>query len=180
MRLFKISIIVLILHSCVAKQPLYDNNGNCNYYKNEIDEFTNERIKQTYFKYLTDPNLIPSVYTKLLKVGGMKKNDDRYLKISLILKNRGFNVQKGRDLMFLDLDNNVIKLKFPETKTSKYDRNGNSFYLVQNFKLNDTQFEKFKESKFKKIRYYTMDGYVNIDIDLDKRILISQIMKCIE
>ncbi|MGO3183526.1 MAG: hypothetical protein ACTIJ9_11925 [Aequorivita sp.] len=172
----KFLIIINLLTLCACGSAQIQSKDNCKYQRNEIDDFTGKQIKETTFYHISKKTNFNGTY---LKVGALKNGNINYLQVSLLIQGRAFNLEEGKELMFLDVNKNVTKLIIPKTQTSDY--NGtDAFYVIESFPLDSVIYEKLINTTFVKARYETMDGYLDFDIPEKSRNAISSVLKCIQ
>jgi len=141
---------------------------NCKYEKNEIDEFTKNKILETKFEWLT-----PNQGYAFKKI-----NKSKNLKIKLNY-NSVFSIRKNDKIMFLTENNEPITLLFEETVISNI-LNLNNFYIITLINISDKIVDRFKNESINKIRIYYSDGYLDYDVKEKRAKKFKEILKCIE
>ena len=161
---------------CASVSAQIQSKDNCKYQRNEIDDFTGKQIKETTFYHISKKVNFKGTY---LKVGALKNGNENYLQVSLLIQGQAFNLEEGKELMFLDVNKDVTKLTIPKTQTSAY--NGtDAFYSIESFPLDSEIYEKLLNTTFVKARYETMAGYIDFDLPKKSRNVISSVLKCIQ
>ena len=165
-----ILFLIMISSLSVAAQ-------DCKFKKNEVDEFTKQKVLETKQETLSKSGTFYSAIT------AKKINDQRILEVyfsSLSL----FSLYEGKTLMLLTDKGDVIELKFPESKVS--DRLYNSaaktttWFQTQYFPLNDDTYRKLLSSKINKVRVNSSDGYIDSEVKDKWWKKDQELLKCIE
>lgn len=153
--------VILITSSLLYSQE-------CKYDKNEVDEFTKNKILETKFEWLG--NNFGYNFKKI--------NDSKFLRIE-IHHSKVFSIRDGSKLMFLTEKEEPITILFPKYEISKVSSASN-YYVVQYLNLSEELLSRFKNEKISKARIYTTDGYLEIDIKDKRSIKFKELLKCIE
>jgi len=174
MKKIRLILLLIIFSSCGSMNIPTD--GKCVYQRDEVDDFTGKIIKETKYYHISKKTNFNGSY---LKVSGLKNDDEKYLQVSLLIQGQAFNLEEGKELLFLDDEKNISRLIIPQTKTSDYN-GSDAFYVIERFPLSAKKYAEFKNNSFVKVRYETMDGYLDFDIPENSRDVISYVLGCLE
>lgn len=157
-------LIMLLFSSCL----IYSQD--CKYKKNEVDEFTKNKILETNYEWLGEQ----TGYT--LK----KVNESRFLQVR-IESFKMLSIHEGSKLMFLTEKEDPITILFPKFDISKRsDSPLKEYYIVESIPLSDDIYERFKNETTTKVRIYTSDGYIEKKIKDKRALKFRELLKCIE
>ncbi len=127
---------------------------------NEIDDFTNERVKITSWKTIT-MNMQFTAYFKIAKI-----NDNIFFHLKLIFGSRVFSIKEDQELMFKLENGDVISLFNPKFIIScrgcgSIDINGSGMQGVHiAFPMPYQKSVMLEDNVIEKFRIYTSKGYI--------------------
>lgn len=165
-----ITITILIFHSLIAFSQ------DCEYIKNEVDIFTKDTIVHTKYDMLAKSNS----GTQVVRIQGIKINQKKYLRVYLVSPSI-FSTVKGKKFLLLDENKNVYTFDFNTEQIASNNSVGyvESWYIIENFQLDSISLENLINNKFIKLRYYTQDHYVELDIKSKHSKNINKIISCL-
>jgi len=151
---------------------------NCKYEKNEVDEFTKNKILKVKGSDIFRTSMFTGLSFQMSKI-----NDIKFITFALVSKN-AFVLEEGNDkLMFKTKDGRIINIAFNKTIVSEIQNMpnvGTLFFAHQNVKLTDDLISQLNDIEIIKARIYIKDGYIEEDVKKKSFKNISTDLKCIE
>ncbi|RUT68638.1 hypothetical protein D0817_19965 [Flavobacterium cupreum] len=170
----KITFLILLLAAN------YISAQNCKYKRNEVDEFTKNKILETKEDIFTisGMGLGFSCGYALLKI-----NDVRYLKLH-VMSPSIFTLRSEHEIMFKTDSENTINLQFIDTQiaTGTYNTTLKSTHwgAFTAIPISDEIYQRLLNEKISKLRIYTTDGYRDDDVSEKRDKKFKELLKCIE
>lgn len=165
----KITIVLLMAMAVGYSQ-------NCKYEKNEVDEFTKNKILVVKGSEIFKTSMFTGLYFQISKI-----NETKFITFSLT-SGSVFVLEKGENkIMLKTKDEQIINIGFDETLVSEIVTGsiGIMCYCHQRVLLNDNLLYKLKNVEIIKVRIYTKDGYIEKEVKNKHSKNISQDLKCI-
>lgn len=152
---------------------------DCKYKRNEVDEFTKDKILETKPELFTISGMGLGFSTSysLLKI-----NDQKFIKFNVTSPSI-FTLQKGSEIMFKVEAENPIILTFPESIVANGSYNtslksthwGGSIVIP----INDINYQRLLNEKITKLRVYTANGFIDDDISEKRDKKFKALLTCI-
>lgn len=176
-----ITIVLSLLLTEVSLIGQTEKKIKCKYEKNEIDDFTKNKIVLTKDKELFSKTPLLESYTSILTVSGYSTNGenslffnyeghdapsyivDRYFKIDLLLEN-----------------DEVISLH--DGEGSDWQKIGIWDYNYKYYKIDSVHWQKLKNISLKKIRIHIHHDKTQATLDISKKNkdIIQEVIYCVE
>ncbi|URM37195.1 hypothetical protein [Flavobacterium anhuiense] len=170
----KITLPFLLLYSS------FIFSQDCKYKRNEIDEFTKNKILETKENLFTLSGMglgFSCAYT--LK----KINDNRYINLHITAPSI-FTLRESHEIMFKTEKDSTIDLKFIESIVANgtYNTSLKSTHWSAQTMIPITAeaYERLKNEKITKLRVYTVDGHHDDDVSEKRDKKFKELLKCIE
>lgn len=162
--------ILLISSLCLSS---FFSFGQCDYLRNEVDEFTKLKILETDFKVLS----YASFQREVIRVQGVKINDDRILRCYFVYP-QIFSLEAKSKLMLLNEEGEVFTLYNTKYQIAKH--NGvNAWYCIVNYSLNSESYQNLMGFIPVKARYYTTEGYIQHEVKKKRSESIVEVLSCL-
>lgn len=148
--------------------------------ENEVDEFTNNKIKRTSWETLN----MTTKFTAYFRISRINSHD--YFELKMMFggyRGKVFSIDKDQEIMFKLNNGEFVKLPNLEytitcTGCGAKGLSGSSAQGIKvSYLLNKEEFEILKNNKVIKMRIYTNDGYVESEI---KEKHVKKIPKALE
>jgi len=152
----------------------------CKYKRNEVDEFTKNKILETKEGVFTISGMGLGFSTGFAL---MKVNNDRFLKLNVTSPSI-FTLQNGSEIMFKVEGADPIVLNFPESIVANgvYNTSIKSTLWSGSIAipLSEENYKRFLNEKISKLRVHTANGYVDDDVSEKRDKKFKELLKCIE
>lgn len=145
--------------------------SQCKYLRDDVDKFTNDTIKQTRFNRLCYKGIRCFNYAFALM------NGYKYLMVSYVSSSI-YSVRDDAKLMLLMDDGSVINLNV--IKGGIAGPSLSVWYLEVYLPLSDDNYDLLRSKSISTIRYFTADGYVELDTKPKNSNLFKKMLLCIE
>lgn len=154
----------------------FSYSQNCEFIKDEVDEFTKNQTQITKPLKFSQKNL----QSEVVSVQAIKINNNRYLRVYFTLM-KSFAIEDNAKLMFLDEEKNVTEFTFNEYKIADYSQQlySQRWETSYDFILTDDEYKKLVMTNFKKLRFYTTNGYVEHEIKKKFSNNLRNVLRCI-
>lgn len=162
--------ILLIISLCLSSSFSY---GQCDYSRNEVDEFTKLKILETNFKVLS----YASFQREVIRIQGVKIGDQRVLRCYFVSQ-QIFSLDAGSKLMLLNKQGEVITLLNPKYQVAK-DNGMATWHCIVNYPLDSELYQNLIDFIPTKVRYYTDEGYVQHEVKKKRSKRIMKILSCL-
>lgn len=161
-----ITLLCLSASLCLSSQ--------CVYIKNEVDEFTGLKVKET-----EDASLYYTLFGQM-KVSFRAIDDNYYLKL-YFSSSSIWSISEGSELMLKLQDSSIVSVKCVERVVADYIVSGSSTLWYGYIKFNITKADLINlgTKDLLKLRLYTTDGYIEKDIKAAKTQSIKELATCI-
>ena len=140
---------------------------DCKYQRNEVDEFTKNKIIETKFEWLGEQ----TGYT-------LKKINNTQILAMYLESFNVFSIKDGAKIMFLTEKEDPITLIFPKYEISKRGKSS-EFYISENIILSNKEYERLQNETISKVRFYTTDGYIEKNVKEKRASKFRDQLKCI-
>lgn len=162
--------ILLVISLCLSS---FFSFGQCDYLRNEIDEFTKIKILETDFKVLS----YASFQSEVIRVQGVKLDDQKALRCYFV-RQQIFSLEAKSKFMLLNEEGEVFTLFNPKHQIAKH--NGlNAWYCIVNYPLNSELYQDLIDFIPVKARYYTTEGYVQHEVKKKRSKRIVEVLSCL-
>lgn len=162
--------ILLIISLCLSS---FFSFGQCDYLRNEVDEFTKLKILETDFKVLS----YASFQREVIRIQGVRINDKRTLRCYFVYP-QIFSLEEKSKFMLLNEKGEVITLFNPKQQIAKH--NGvDAWYCIVNYPLNAELNQSLINFIPVKARYYTNEGYVQHEVKKKRSKKIVEVLSCL-
>jgi hypothetical protein len=168
-------LLMLFTSLLLFSTNLLAQNNNCQYSKNEVDEFTGRKVLIT--KKV-------NMYNGLSGGFGFsctKYDSTRILSLTYATSSI-FTIEKGNALMFILDDGTKVELKASETLIAKpyTSQFGTTWSVDMSYIIPENEYKKIVSSPFKKLRIYTSDYYSEKEFKARKAKKVQQLFFCIK
>lgn len=167
-------IVLSLLTGCVSFAQ------DCDYKRNEVDEFTKKTILETKEEALAISGMGMgfSCTYNLLKIDGI-----RYLKLH-VYSPKIFTLKQGSNIMLKTDKENPITLTFPETVIADHSYNSSikttHWSGIVLIPISDDAYNRMRNENISKLRVYTADGYIDDDVKAKHDKKIKKALTCIQ
>ena len=148
--------------------------------KDEIDEFTKSRVQVTSWETLTKKPPLFS-YARLRKIDSLYIFD-----VKLMGGSKVFSVEKGEVLYFKFEDDEIIKIYNTEYELSNYGAGAigllgsDALGVYLKCLIDNEQLKKLRNKSLIKIRFYSSNGYREVDVQKKHAEQFMTMMRLIE
>lgn len=149
--------------------------------ENKIDEFTKTLVKRTSYEIVVQ-NTTMNFFIRVSKLDSLK-----FLDVKMIAgMGKIVAIERDSKLMFMLENGEIITLNNSQTAVSckgcgARGFSGSAAYgIATSYSITNENYTKLKLSIIKKIRVYTLDGFVESDVNDKRSVVIQKLLPLVE